>query len=41
MDNSITVALTVYGIGAVISFFVVLVIKGIFAALKVFSAKKK
>lgn len=40
MDQSVTFALMVYGIGAVISFLVVLMIKGIFGLLKVFSSKK-
>lgn len=34
MDPSISFALTVYGIATVISFFVVLVIKGIYFFLK-------
>lgn len=38
MDKSIVLALTTYGVGTIISFFVVLMIKGIFAALK-FSQK--
>ncbi len=44
MDKSLALALTVYGIGAVISFFVVLLIKVIFASLQIpkyFKVKKQ
>jgi hypothetical protein len=39
--DSITLALTVYGGGAIIAFFVVLLIKGIFFALKLFKKNEK
>lgn len=40
MDASLTIPLIVLGMGTVISFFVVLLIKGIYFSLKFFSKNK-
>jgi hypothetical protein len=43
MDSSVTIPLIVFGMGTVISLFVVVLIKAIYASLKLFSksAEKK
>jgi len=40
MDASITIPLIVLGMGTVISFFVVLLIKGIYFSLRLFNKNK-